>query len=338
MEITSRPVVVIPILDPSSEGQARRAVAELSAELQLDATRAGAASVVSTELATNLSKHSSGGKLLIQQLGSNGQSGMQLLAIDNGPGIPDMAAALSDGWSTSGTLGGGLGAARRMSDDFDIFSSAAGTVVVSEFWKDGKDPSLQDRIWVGAVSLPVPGEVVNGDGWTVKNVGDVMILMVVDGLGHGPAASDAAREAERIMMLDRSDSPAVLLQDCHEALMKTRGAAMGIAALSLNPGLAKFAGTGNIAGTISTAETSRGLASHNGTLGHVMPHTQEFSYPWTTDSLLVMHSDGVSARWNLNSYPGLRRKHPALIAAVLHRDFGRSRDDATVLVARNKAA
>jgi hypothetical protein len=50
-----------------------------------------------------------------------------------------------------------------------------------------------------------------------------------------------------------------------------------------------------------------------------------------------MHSDGLSAHWSLDSYPGLRARHPALIAATLYRDLARERDDVTVLVAREAA-
>jgi hypothetical protein len=50
-----------------------------------------------------------------------------------------------------------------------------------------------------------------------------------------------------------------------------------------------------------------------------------------------MHSDGLSSRWTLESYPGLKQRDSTLIAAVLYRDFGRSRDDATVLVVKEAA-
>jgi hypothetical protein len=76
------------------------------------------------------------------------------------------------------------------------------------------------------------------------------------------------------------------------------------------------------------------MASHNGTLGMSTERVQEFTCPWDNDSVLVMHSDGLATRWDLKQYPGIWSKAPSMIAAVLHRDFGRQRDDVTVLVAK----
>ena len=63
---------------------------------------------------------------------------------------------------------------------------------------------------------------------------------------------------------------------------------------------------------------------------------QEFEYNWGPGSLLVLHSDGLSNRWSLDAYPGLVMRHPSVIAAVLHRDFYRGRDDATVVVVKER--
>jgi anti-sigma regulatory factor (Ser/Thr protein kinase) len=331
-------LIVIQIVDASHVGQARREALKIAEHLELDEKRSGGAAIVASEMATNILKHAKQGKILLQEVGRNGSRGFQVLGVDKGPGIQDVVAALVDGQSSAGTLGIGLGAMRRLADTFDLYSvPGAGTAVLCEFWRGGKETALKPRVHVGTISTPYPGEDSNGDGWIVKNSGDCVIFMVVDGLGHGILASDAAREAERIILESSSDSPAALLQDCHDGLIKTRGAAMGIATLDQNNGLLRFAGVGNIGGSIASPDSSHGLAFHNGTLGHQMQRVQEFTYQWNPDSLLVMHSDGIGTRWNLNSYPGIWGKHPSLIAAVLYRDFVRARDDATVLVARNRS-
>ena len=158
--------------------------------------------------------------------------------------------------------------------------------------------------------------------------------MVVDGLGHGILASEAAREAERVLLESKENSPQNIVEDVHRALKKTRGAAAGIARVDTTRGVLVFAGVGNISASVIGPGTSRSLASHNGTLGHQMQRVQEFTCPWNPDSVLVMHSDGLNTRWDLSRYPGLLGKHPSVIAAVLHRDFFRGRDDVTVLVAK----
>jgi hypothetical protein len=76
------------------------------------------------------------------------------------------------------------------------------------------------------------------------------------------------------------------------------------------------------------------MASYNGTVGHQISRFQEFTYPWNSNNVFVMHSDGLMTRWNLDQYPGIWSKSPSTIAALLHRDFDRGRDDVTVLVAK----
>jgi hypothetical protein len=76
------------------------------------------------------------------------------------------------------------------------------------------------------------------------------------------------------------------------------------------------------------------MVSVNGTLGHQMTRARQYEYPFEADSLLILHSDGLSANWSPDKYPGLFQRHPGVIAGVLFRDFRRIRDDATVAVAR----
>jgi serine/threonine protein phosphatase PrpC len=159
--------------------------------------------------------------------------------------------------------------------------------------------------------------------------------MVVDGLGHGEFAAEAAREAERIVSEAQSSTACQIVRDCHDALKKTRGAAIAVAIIDHPKKVMSFCGLGNVSAVLLSATGRRGLASHNGTVGHTLHRIQEFTVPWDEESLLIMHSDGLGSRWDLDRYPGILRKHPSLLAAVLYRDFARQRDDATVLVVKN---
>jgi hypothetical protein len=158
--------------------------------------------------------------------------------------------------------------------------------------------------------------------------------MVVDGLGHGVLAAEAARQAERTLAAATRDSLLDIIHDTHLALRKTRGAAFALAKIDPQKGLLSFAGVGNIAASIVGPGSSRSMASHNGILGQQMERVQEFTAPWSRNNVLVMHSDGLAGRWDLERYPGIQNRHPSLIGAVLHRDFCRGRDDVTVLVAK----
>ncbi len=328
--------MIIRVTDPTHASEARRHAAAYADHANLGERERGSLAIVVTEMATNLIKHAGSGIIVVDAVGHNGSSGVRVLGLDKGPGIRDLSAALRDGYSTVGTYGNGLGAIKRLSSAFDIHTSPGlGTAVLAEFWPHQRSAPRPSPIDVGVVSVPIKGEDCCGDGWGARKTGDSMLLMVVDGLGHGILASDAAREGERVFAYAHTDSPTPILQDSHDALKKTRGAAMAIASLHLERQLVSFAGVGNIGGYIVKPDTTRGMASHNGTLGHHLHRIQEFSFPWDADSILVMHSDGLKSGWDLKPYPGIWSKHPGLIAGMLYRDFARDRDDVTILVAKN---
>ena len=332
--------MLIPVTEPSQAGDARRRAVALAEDLRLDEGCCGAVALAATEMATNLVKHAGGGHLLLQCIGTNGNSGIRIISVDKGPGIRDIGSALSDGHSTSGTLGSGLGAIQRASTGLHLYSTpSTGTVLSAEFCgREAKQSSKPTKFEIGFVSEPIAGEDVCGDGWAARPSADGFRLMVVDGLGHGVLAADAAREAERIFERSQHDSLTMVLQDTNLALRKTRGAAFGLAQINLERGLLSFVGVGNISASVVAPGVSRSLASHNGILGQNMERVQEFTIPWNENSVLVMHSDGLASRWDLDRYPGIWSKHPAVVAALLHRDFARGRDDVTVVVAKLAAA
>lgn len=330
------PQLSVDVSEPTHASEARRAAIRMAEQLGFGETDRGSIAIVATELSTNLLKHARDGKLICETIGQNGTRGLRILAIDKGPGIHNIGVALQDGYSTSGTAGNGFGAVRRLSSDFDVYSAPnVGTCVVADFWPNRKTPAISNPLQIGVISLPVRGEPVCGDGWAVKVTADKVFILVVDGLGHGHYAAEAAREAERVLIEGQSESPASILHDCHDALRKTRGAAAAVAAIHKEKGTLSFAGMGNISATLFDGGRSRGIASHNGTVGHQLHRIQEFMFPWNENSFLIMHSDGLTGRWDLAKYPGLGNKHASLLASVLYRDFARTRDDATVLVAKN---
>jgi anti-sigma regulatory factor (Ser/Thr protein kinase) len=328
--------MLIQVTEPSQAGEARRKALEFAEDLQMDATRCGQVALATTEIATNLVKHAGRGHVLVQRVQRDGETGVRLTGVDQGPGIAEITKALSDGHSTSGSMGTGLGAIRRIADSFDIYSvPGSGTVIVADFWKRTRRHEIARMgVEIGVVSEPIRGEDVCGDGWGVRVAGEMVLLMVVDGLGHGILASEASRAAERIFFATREGSPMQILNDTHLALKQTRGAAEGLAKIDSAQGIISFAGIGNTCASVLTAGASRSMASHNGTLGQNIERVQEFTAPWTPESILVMHSDGLATRWDLNKYPGIWSKPASVIAAVLHRDFCRNRDDVTVLVAK----
>jgi hypothetical protein len=267
---------------------------------------------------------------------------LTIVAIDKGRGMANVNAAMRDGYSTSGTQGTGLGAVRRATASLDIYSLPdRGTVVLCSVEDDAprSSPILDApaRIVVGGIALPKPPEDQNGDAWTAVPGRDVYTVAVIDGLGHGPIASTASSAAVRVIV-ERAEQPLErLMEDMHAALRGTRGAAVGIARIHSSLKRVDFLGVGNIAGTIVTDDSQRKTVSLPGIVGHEMRKLQIFSYPWAASSVLVLHSDGVSASWNPAAFPGLMQYDPTLIAAALYRDHCRGNDDATVVVAKATA-
>lgn len=310
------------VTDESIIGEVRRAARQLSQIAGHDATLVGRTGIVATELCTNLWRHAGGGEILLQVLGEQ----VEILAVDRGPGM-DVESALRDGYSTAGSAGQGLGAVRRASSEFDLYSHGQGSVVMSRI-----GPAA--RVSFGAICQRLRGETDCGDAWAVA-AGDARVsVCVVDGLGHGVLAGEASRTLTRSFAAAPADEPSQQLERGHVRMTGTRGAAAAFASVRGSNALS-YSGIGNISGClISSRQGSQGLVSHSGILGVQTRRVQQFEYSVSPDALLVMHSDGVSARWNLAEQPGLHGRHPAVIAAWLFREHARPRDDATVVVMR----
>jgi anti-sigma regulatory factor (Ser/Thr protein kinase) len=301
-----------------------------------DEEQLGRIAIVATEMATNIVKHAGGaaGMIVVDNFSDAQGSGIELLAIDKGPGMADVGISLADGHSTAGSPGTGLGAISRQSHHFTAYSrSGLGTVILARFVlaPPAAGPAQAD---LGVLQDIYPGESVCGDGWAFKIGARGPALLVVDGSGHGPLAAQAAELAIRIFNECADEDCAALVERIHRALFPTRGAALAIARIEAAERLVRFVGVGNISGSLLSGADARQMVSHNGTAGHIAPRIREFTYPFTAAPCVILHSDGVSNRWRVADYPGLAACHPSLIAAILFRDFRRGRDDATVAVMR----
>lgn len=331
----TRAQLALHIGELSEVAAARRAAQQLAKRLGFGETEVGRVALVVTEAATNIAKHAASGEIVLQAVSRGEVAGIEILALDRGPGMTDFQQSLADGTSSVGTYGIGLGAMQRQSNEFDVYSvTGHGTAVRMVLWAtppehDARKPALE----IGAVSIAYPGETVCGDGWMVSFDEQAARFMVCDGLGHGPDAALASTEATR-RAAGSDYPPAVVIEHLHQALRSTRGAAVAVAELDRSAGEIHFAGVGNIAASVITDDQRYQLVSHNGIVGGKLLKVQTFSAKWERGSLFVAHSDGLSTRWSLDDYPGLARCHPGLVAAVLYRDFGRQRDDMTVLAIR----
>jgi anti-sigma regulatory factor (Ser/Thr protein kinase) len=334
--------LVVPLRDSSQVALARRTARAQALRVGLPESRADDVEIAAVELATNLLHHASGGTLLINPFVHS--ETLELLSVDSGPGMADLEACSEDGYSTNATPGFGLGSIKRLSNSFEAYSwPSKGTVIAARFEARHAIPPLP-----GVVCTAMPGEHVSGDRWAFRREGNTDAYLVVDGLGHGLHASEAATMAVEIFLNTTLSTPGApsseLVQKMHGPMRGTRGAALALIYLERDTHTASYCGVGNISSRILTTAVGTQpavgtgrvthLISQNGTVGHQARQIRSFAYPYRDGDLLVMHSDGISTHWSLDSYPELDAACPSAVAATLHRDFSRGRDDATALAVR----
>ena len=322
------------LTEPSQIGAARRFAAAVATRLGFDEALTGNVALVATEAGTNIVKHGGGGELLVHEFRQENAPVIEILALDRGPGMANPEQCLRDGFSTSATPGTGLGAIKRLSSHFEFQTAAkAGTALLARI-----NSVVGPEPMVGSINVSKSGEPVCGDAWAVEHRGERTLLLIADGLGHGQAAADAAREAVRVFRDSREQEIVEVMRRIHLALRSTRGAAVAIADIDFRKRILRYVGVGNISAVVVARQETRNAVSHNGTIGHEARKISEFSYPFPPGALFIMHSDGVATSWKLDAYPGLASRDPSLIAGVLYRDFRRQRDDATIVAMREAAA
>lgn len=318
--------------DLSAAGAVRRSAVRLATSLGFDEQRAGEVGIVATELSTNLARHAVDGSVILRVVRSGDTAGLQVLSIDAGPGMSDVGRAAEDGRSTAGSLGIGLGAVRRLASAVDGFSEPGrGTIVLATLWPRVASPPSPPA--AAALTRPMSGEEVCGDSCAIRVEGGCHLVIVADGLGHGPLAAAASLEAVRVFR-DAAGSPSAILRAVHERLRSTRGAAVAVARIDAATRTLTYAAVGNIAGWIVSGDGREGLLTRPGIVGAQLPRVGEQAYVLPPGATVVMHSDGLGTKWDLGAYPGLRARDPGVIAATLLRDAGVRHDDASVLVVR----
>jgi anti-sigma regulatory factor (Ser/Thr protein kinase) len=330
--------------EQSQIGAARRCAVALGHTHALSADAVGRLAIVVTEAATNIVRHAGFGVIVLRALLAGQTASIEVLALDKGPGIHDVERAMRDGYSTIATAGRGLGGIQRLAEVFGIYSQRGmGTALLARIgerprWSSHARPvvSLDDR--VGAVCVPLRGEIECGDAWRIVAGPGRISILLVDGLGHGPEAALAANAATTAFPRLASGSPDAALLALDTALRDTRGAALSVAVIDEAARTARFSGVGNVDGRVLAEGATQHLVPQSGIVGHGMPKLRSSDAPWPPGARLVLHSDGILARWRTESYPGLMSAHPALLAGVIYRDFARDRDDATVFVLDNRAA
>lgn len=327
----------IAVEEQSQVAEARRIARKMAVDVGLDVPSQEQVAIVVTEACTNLLKYAGGGQILVNAPRTDyGDSGLEVLAIDRGPGIRNLERSLQDGYTTGNSPGHGLGTIVRLSTAADFYSELGkGTALIAR-WSIGRmGCDHVNGLRIGAISVAKTGQEVCGDSWSVVKDRDRWTLMVADGLGHGYEAHVASLAAVQVLREHPEFMPKALLEYANGALRSTRGAAVAVARIDLAAGKVTFAGIGNVAAQIyAGVKSSQHLVSVNGTVGQQSQQIREFSYAWPDDGIMILYSDGLTTGTGFEAHPGLILRDPGLMAGVLYRDFSRGHDDATVVVAK----
>ena len=198
-----------------------------------------------------------------------------------------------------------------------------------------------DRVKTGRIECAVaertcPGEALSGDGWQADEIGDVMRVTVVDGLGHGPAAAQAAARALELVHSCPGEPLLEVLVRCHAGLLETRGVALAVADLDPVARTVTWAGVGNVTCLLARERATRPVLAHamlpaRGVLGRRLPPLTPRTVPVLAGDVVILATDGVAPDFS-HELPPLDSLQPA--AAAILRGFATAEDDALVVALR----
>lgn len=324
------------------------------------AQQAGARTLLATEAATlvselgmNIVKYAARGALTLSlQEGAAGY--VEVLAVDQGPGIADLALAMQDHFSSAGTLGVGLPGVRRMSDEFECRSQpGAGTTVRARRYFGPRPDTAPAAAAAPAPAARAPaagtahapwqharlmrpcyGEMVSGDGVLLQPVGRGLLAGVLDVLGHGRQAHALARHCEQWLVRHADADVTSLAEELHRETTGSLGLALTLAYLDAEAGALVSVGVGNTR-LFRLGQSGICLAAQPGILGGPnMPRLRPARLQLAADDVLMLVTDGISERINSQALMPLRHLDVQRIAQRTLRDHGKDHDDATCLVLR----
>lgn len=317
------------------------------------ATMTEVATIVS-ELAMNITKFATRGGSILFNLQLESPAFVEIIAQDQGPGIADINLALSDHYSSSGTLGVGLPGVKRMSDEFTMKSepgqgtqvtvrkylslsnsfaprarpaeSAPASASANTATSNKPETSLLARI-----NRPCYGEAVSGDLCYYQQNGANQFLALIDVLGHGQEAYQLACRCQSWLVQHNKPDLISVISDLHQEIRGSRGIAMTLACLHGNQ--LELAGVGNTIMYLVNDQVQL-FSAQPGVIGCNLPRLQTTRLHLHDGDILIFTSDGISE--HIDSQQFLARKHfplKRLVMSLLN-DFGKIYDDASCMALR----
>lgn len=330
----------IEIFCPGDASGARRLAKSMAQILGFDEKAREEVVIAVSELASNLVKYAPGGILRFEPLDAGGRKGIQIESHDRGPGIVDMEQAMGNGFTTGASLGYGLGAVNRLMDEFDIMTPpGGGTYILSRRWVRqvglGVTPC---PLAFGAATRPHPLMTDNGDTFIVKRWSGSALLGVIDGLGHGKLAAQAAQTARHYVDSHYTQPLENIFRGVGRACVATRGVVMALARFDWEKDCQGMtltsANVGNIETRVFGNPGPMNFIVRRGIIGLNTTNPKVTKHPWDPSYVLVLCSDGLITRWRWEDFPELTGASPSVAARRLLLKLARENDDATVVVAK----
>lgn len=190
--------------------------------------------------------------------------------------------------------------------------------------------------WAVAAAPLLADPNASGDRYLVKPLPGGALVMVVDGVGHGPGAAAAAQLAVGIAERWERASPIALLKACHHALRSSRGAVISVACFDCVDGAMTWIGVGNVDGVLLRADPGpaprqQELLLRSGVVGHELPQLTALVLGIEPGDTLAFATDGVEPGFAADLNARVPLQPMADLILTRHR---KGTDDALVLVAR----
>ncbi|MBL0745850.1 SpoIIE family protein phosphatase [Chryseolinea lacunae] len=300
----------------------------------------GEIDIIVSELTSNLIKYAGSGDLLFRTFDvGESDSVFEILCLDRGEGMADTLKMKKDGYSTSSTLGQGLGAIERLSTTTALYSTPGwGTIVYAMVSTQTQTKAMNSpgfEFSSRALMVNKPRETECGDGYCIQETPTHYRMFFGDGLGHGPHAKTAVDKAIEYFLQSPENDPVVILKNIHDYVRKTRGLVATIALCDKQAGTWKFCGVGNILTRVFSGIQYKNYMPYNGTLGLNIPNSMNSSvYPVERNQHVIMCSDGINTRWDIGRFPSVFRYDSIILAACIYKDHVRGTDDASVLIVK----
>ena len=192
------------------------------------------------------------------------------------------------------------------------------------------------RLELGVAERALAGEYRSGDRAVLAAYRGGALVAAIDGLGHGSGAADAAAVAAEVLSAHPDDEPAHLIDACHHALSRTRGAVMTLAWFDLDGGRLSWTGVGNVEGRLIHAAAGPGMPTEGaltkgGVVGYSLPSIRVTSAELLAGDVMVLATDGIDSGFAQAIAGGGSAQ---IIADRILAEHGKAGDDALVVVVR----